>query len=73
MLRIGTGMDEITPALNTFALCAAHKDPIGNGVTQTFLCQSYGRFLIIQKEGPEVLTLCEVKVLQGILVFGLTS
>ena len=58
-------MDIITPALNNFDLCASHDDPIGNGMTKSFGCQSYGRFLIIQKEGPDILTLCEVKVFEG--------
>ena len=68
MLRIGTSMDEITPALNNFNLCASHDDVIPDGVTQTFGCQSHGRFLIIQKEGDsDSLMLCEVKIFEDII------
>ena len=63
MLRIGTSLEEITPALNNFDLCASHDDVIPDGVTQTFGCLSYGRYLIIQKDGGfNSLVLCEVKV-----------
>ena len=64
MLRIGTSMDRIIPALNNFYVCATHDDPIPDSVRQTFGCQSYGRFVIIQKKGGGhgALTLCEVKV-----------
>ena len=68
MLRIGTSMFEITPALNNFDLCASHDDVIPDNVTQTFGCQSHGRYVIIQKEGGyDSLTLCEVKVFEDFL------
>ena len=63
MLRIGTHTDHVIPDLNNFALCASHDDVIPDGVTQTFGCQSYGHFVIVQIEGwYQTLTMCEVKV-----------
>ena len=62
MVRIGTSMNRITPALTNYDVCAEHDDVIPDGVTRSFCCSAHGRYVIIQLELQGVLTLCEVKV-----------
>ena len=61
-------LDE-TPALTNYVECAYYEGPMGNGETKTFQCNGghvIGRYLIVQLENSEVLTLCEVEV-EGIV------
>ena len=68
-IRIGTtdvSPLSSAPDLTNYELCATHDEPLGAAVTQTFLCGSYGRYLIIQLQKMEILTLCEVQIFEGV-------
>ena len=68
-IRIGTtdvSPLSATPALTNYELCASYDGPVGAGATQTFYCGSSGRYLIIQLQKTDILTLCEVQVQEGV-------
>ena len=54
--------------LLTYPICKYIEGPIGPGVTEIFTCDQMlsGRYLIVQLNSSEILTLCEVEVFGGI-------
>ena len=71
--RIFIGMINYVPAsqqqvpLSSYPLCAYREEPIGSGETFNFVCNQVlsGRYLIIQLNHSDPLTLCEVEVNEG--------
>ena len=58
----------VTPALTNFAECAYVEGPVGVGGTESFSCRNegvMGRFLIVQVEHNDALTICEVQVYES--------
>ena len=57
------------PALGNFDVCFYYYGVYGAGETRTFPCPGgLGRYLIVQLEQKQYLTLCEVKVFAGTVV-----
>ena len=58
----------VTPAFTNFAECFYFDGPVGNGGTESFNCHDggiMGRFLIVQVEHNEPLTICETQVYES--------
>ena len=58
----------VTPALTNFAECAYVEGPVGNGSTESINCRNgrvMGRFLIVQLEHNEPLSICEAQVYES--------
>ena len=62
---IGTSLSLVHPALDNYAVCVTRVEAVGRGRTQTFGCRARARYVIIQLQGSDVLTLCEVQVFAG--------
>ena len=50
---------------DNFDVCATWDGAVGAGVSQPLRCMAKGRYVIIQLQKTEYLTLCEVKVYAG--------
>ena len=68
--KIHIGLSDVSPvlvppSLTNFAQCAYFDGIVGNGATQSFSCPGEGvtgRYLIVQVEHSDVLTICEAEV-----------
>jgi len=56
----------VEPNLTNFDVCATFDDIVPAGDTRAFECTTKGRYLIVQINGLECLTICEAKVYGGL-------
>ena len=62
-----TSPNDVTPSLDNYDVCATYLDSVGAAATVTLFCAegTAGRYLIVQLEKQEQLSLCEVEVFIG--------
>ena len=55
---------DVTPSPGNYDVCTTYVGPVGSGATETLYCDAgtAGRYLIVQLDKQEELTLCEVEV-----------
>jgi hypothetical protein len=51
-----------SPSAVTYTACAAEPRVFGNAATRSFTCDAKGRYLVVQLQNKDYLTLCEVEV-----------
>ena len=72
MVRIGTtdvSNDTEAPTFQNMKVCACKDSQVGNGATEAFHCGETGRYLVVLTEKTGDLTLCEVEVFEGNVLF----
>ena len=67
-IRIGTSNtspDVQAPNVVNYDQCASQDTAMGDGETKSFPCQAEAKYVIVQLQASERLTLCEVEVFGG--------
>ena len=60
-----TSPDQLTPMVGKYDQCATQVPALGRGEIKEFSCNQQGRYVIVQTNTRNYLTLCEVEVYGG--------